>query len=342
MAIIKTLKGYTVLRGRMQTYLESGARLDAVAYFERYGKEPHRLLAMDYVNLAPWEQKDWGGAMDRTRENAGNDRDWNGKNAVFYNQFIISPDPADKIDLEGLRELATTWVNQNFGPNGKHGRYQVAIAYHDDNANRIPHAHIVVNNTNLETKRRLHFDADEYRDLRTSVQALCIERGLHHLDFQADDSGAPGWVSKPASEPHIEDELRSVKNRGGLKTGDFKRVVPREEQWYAQQGIKTWKQQIAEAVEAAARNSSGVDEFFAALDEEGVGHGFRKDGEVLYILQTADDVDTDRMVLGKTLGEDYTLTGIRERQLANLADITQRARHEGRRAWARKLPAPAR
>ena len=337
MAIIKTLKGYTVLRGRMQRYLESGARLDAVAYFERYGKEPDRLLAMDYVNLYPWEQKDWGGTMDELRRKCGNDRAWNGKSAVFYNQFVISPDPADKIGLDGLRELATAWVKMNFGPDGKIGRAQVAIAYHDDNANHIPHAHVVVNNTDLDTHKRLHFDPKQYKELRTSLQELCIERGLHHLDFQADDNGAPGWVSKPASEPRIEDEVRAKRKRGTLKTGDFKRIVPREEQWYAQQGIKTWKQQIAEAVEAAARNSSGVDEFFAALDEQGVGHGFRKDGEVLYILQPADDVETDQMVLGKTLGEDYTLTGIRERQLANLPDMTQRAKF--RADWDRDLSA---
>lgn len=35
------------------------------------------------------------------------------------------------------------------------GNYEVAVVYHDDNERRIPHAHVVVNNTNLNTGHRL-------------------------------------------------------------------------------------------------------------------------------------------------------------------------------------------
>lgn len=35
------------------------------------------------------------------------------------------------------------------------GDHQIAIVYHDDNANGIPQAHVVANNTNLKTGNRM-------------------------------------------------------------------------------------------------------------------------------------------------------------------------------------------
>jgi hypothetical protein len=60
--------------------------------------------------------------------------------------------------------------------------YEVAIVYHDDNASRIPHAHVVVNNTNLATRRRLQ-DPDP-RALKHNLQTLAKGRGLSDLDIR--------------------------------------------------------------------------------------------------------------------------------------------------------------
>lgn len=60
-------------------------------------------------------------------------------------RYVLSPDPGSRVDLAILRGLAVEWASEHFPD------YQVAIVYHDDNEGRIPHAHVVVNNTSLET-----------------------------------------------------------------------------------------------------------------------------------------------------------------------------------------------
>ena len=87
--------------------------------------------------------------MDRTRAAFGNDAAWNGHRARTWKHYILSPNPTDGIELPRLRGFATAWAKENFGD------YEVAIVYHDDNEGRIPHAHVVVNNTNLATGRRI-------------------------------------------------------------------------------------------------------------------------------------------------------------------------------------------
>lgn len=56
------------------------------------------------------------------------------------------------------------------------GDYQVTIVYHDDNARSIPHAHLVVNCTNLVTDNRLH--TDNPFELNRALQDMARERGL--------------------------------------------------------------------------------------------------------------------------------------------------------------------
>lgn len=56
----------------------------------------------------------------------------------------------------------------------------MTIVYHDDNAGRIPHAHVVVNNTNIVTGRRLQ-DPDP-KELKHSLQRMAKERELSDFD----------------------------------------------------------------------------------------------------------------------------------------------------------------
>lgn len=68
------------------------------------------------------------------------------------------------------------------------GRFEVAIAYHDDNKARgvqgkqgILHAHIVINNTELETKRRISglLTTKVVQAMRADLQTMSLERGWH-------------------------------------------------------------------------------------------------------------------------------------------------------------------
>ena len=145
---------------------------------ERYLERDGRAIGHDFVNLGCMERDDgsaagWASEMDETRALYGNGEPYRGKPAITYRHYIVSPDPADKIDLERLRELAVAWAKRHFGD------YQVAIVYHDDNENRIPHAHVVVNNTNVETGRRLH--VPDPKGLNRDLQRMARERGLGYL-----------------------------------------------------------------------------------------------------------------------------------------------------------------
>ena len=154
------------------------------AGIRRYLEKGNRALARDVMNL-PMEEwvgeshsehsiiGEWDAEMDRTREDYGTNAPWRGLDARTFEHFVISPDPEDGIDLDALRRLSRAWVDRHFKD------FEVAIVYHDDNESRIPHAHIVVNNTNLETGRRLQtrFPLDLNRDL----QEMARDRDLRFL-----------------------------------------------------------------------------------------------------------------------------------------------------------------
>lgn len=168
MPIVKAISGHTTCQ-KVKTYLE----------------KRNRALARDFFNLS-WDEREmegfdeslkenveWADEMDFTRSQFGNDKPYEGRRARTYKHFIISPDPEDDIDLASLRELAGAWAMRYFGD------FQVAIVYHDDNQNNIPHAHLVVNCTNLSTGNRLH--TDNPFELNRALQDMARERGLSGL-----------------------------------------------------------------------------------------------------------------------------------------------------------------
>lgn len=107
--------------------------------------------------------------MDGTRSRWRNDTPWGGRPCRTYKHYVLSPDPKDHVGLDDLRELTVSWAREHFGD------YEVAIVYHDDNAGHIPHAHVVVNNTDIVTGRRLQ-DPDP-KELKLPLQRMAHERG---------------------------------------------------------------------------------------------------------------------------------------------------------------------
>ena len=179
----------------------------SVGGIKRYLEKKNRALAKDLFNLSwdergncndPQENKEfvlWDVEMDVTRASAGHNEPWKGKQARTFKHFVISPDPQDRIDLEALRELASSWVLKHFPDN------QIAIIYHDDNEGSIPHAHIVVNSTDLRTGRRMHTDHPE--DLNRDLQDMAREMGLTGLSNEMPKRGEKKpEASTPRSRRH--------------------------------------------------------------------------------------------------------------------------------------------
>lgn len=80
------------------------------------------------------------------------------------------PEPRGSVSLSEFRSVTMSRVEESFTD------YEVAIVYHDDNKHRVPHAHVVVNNTNLVIGRQLQ-DPDP-RAFKRSAQRIAREVGL--------------------------------------------------------------------------------------------------------------------------------------------------------------------
>lgn len=225
-------------------------------YLER-DNDRDRALAHDFVNLYFEEQTQWAEVMDKTRRQVGNDRAWGGKQAVTYRQFIISPSPADNIDLETLRELTMEWVHEFFGTGlerGVLGDYQVAVVYHDDNDEGIPHAHVVVNNTDLETCRRLHIDDVQDAMLADRLQDMAKERGLSFFDN------------------------KSIPKKERIFRGSF---ITRAERERMKNNLWCYKQDLRNMVDIAMRTSRDEPGFISQIRRLGA-NAYVKDGDYVF------------------------------------------------------------
>jgi hypothetical protein len=267
MPFVKPISGHTKL-GAAQRYLE------------REG----RALARDFLNLdAPmagigedglpeYREYDWASIMDETREKLGNDSPFKGRKARTYKHYVFSPDPRDAVSLSQLRSVTMSWVEENFGD------YEVAVVYHDDNEHHVPHAHVIVNNTNLVTGRRLQ-DPDP-RALKRSAQRIAGEMGLSRF------SDRPGRASERDSDVYM------------------RRHVDRPEAEYGGRGEYSWVADIRARVDVARSLSRSPEDFQSALKEMGISvrvSARRADDWVYSLAGTP-----SRQVSGSRLGASYT------------------------------------
>lgn len=195
MPLLKPISGHTSCKG-VYRYLTKGGRA----------------LAADYLILDVPEREgvafDWAAAMDDTRSRWRNDTPWGGRPCRTYKHYVLSPDPKDHVSLDALRELTVAWAREHFG------NFEVAIVYHNDNAGNIPHAHVVVNNTNVVTGRRLQ-DPDP-RELKHSLQRMAANRGLSDFDSAEERASVRGRVRpRTLQAEHVCRAEREIAEKGG-------------------------------------------------------------------------------------------------------------------------------
>lgn len=168
MPLLKPIAGHTGCAG-IKRYLEKGGRALGIRVMNFAWQEEH---VFEDIAAAP-VGFDWAASMDATRHACGNDTPYRGKPARTFKHFVLSPDPQDGLSTGQVAELAGFWALKHFAD------FEVAIVLHDDNENRIPHAHIVVNNTNLVTERRLQ--TPDPLELNRSLQELAEARGYRFM-----------------------------------------------------------------------------------------------------------------------------------------------------------------
>ena len=275
MPVIKPIAGHTSVRS-VSDYLQKDGRA----------------LAVDLYNLS-WDEDrdaeldpdlkqdvDWAAEMDLTRIANGNNTPWRGKRARTYMHFIVSPDPKDKVTLSQLRELTRAWVRENWDD------YECAAVFHDDNANEVMHAHVVVNNTNLATGNR--FQNPDPRKMQASIQRLAEERGL---SFFVDVS---------------DEEKRRSAAKGGVAPKTRQAVyVRRAEREIAGKGGYSWVADIRNRVTIAKRAAETPGEYLQILGLMGVdvSEASRKGGRSDWLYSMAET--PSKRIRGENLGLAY-------------------------------------
>lgn len=284
MAVLKAINGHTGC-GRIKDYLEKGGRALLRDFFNLSWDE----VEDKGLDAALKDEVDWAREMDALRRDYGNDTPWKGQRAITFRHYVISPDPGDNIGLDGLRELTHAWVRKHFSG------YQVAVIYHDDNRQRIPHAHIVVNNTNLETGRRLHIP--NALEMNRSLQEVARARGLAAFDNEM-PRGRVGQ-SDPRTPPRPRTRWASYVNKA--------------ERGILDAGAYSWVSDIRNRVSVAKVLSRNEGEFMRILElmeievAENSLHAPRED----WIFSLADQ--PSRKVSGERLGMTFGKIALTER-----------------------------
>lgn len=260
--------------------------LKCVYHIQDYLEKNNRAIARDFLNfsLDRDHTRNWSYFFDMSRARDGNDRRWGGKDPVTYQHFIISPDPRDGVDLDTLRAFVTEWANDLFGGGeGSLGEFEVAIVYHDDNKRGIPHAHAVVNNTDLATGKKLHISNSQNKFLATHLQDLALKYGL--TAFETDGSAK--------LEPTLKIKRTAAEN-----------AIRKERKF-------SWKQELRNVADIAVRTSDGIPQFLDACAAYGVEVSVSQ-SDMDYIYKHPAN-PTRWCCSGKQLGESYVPRAIRER-----------------------------
>lgn len=265
-----------------------------------------RALGHDFFSLMPGrEQEEWANRMDFTRHMNGNDINIGEKSAVTYQHFVISPDPQDEVDLDTLRSLTTEWAEEMFGnefvmsdtpgdygsKKGVFGIYEVAIIYHDDNTNKVPHAHVIVNNTNLTNGKRLQISKhDNEVVMPNRLQEIAREHGLHYFDNNNAES----------NKTQKKGRYYTKKERSIIRSGKF-----------------SWKQNLADLIDIAKQTSTDEKTFLNACEKFGIQIE-EKDGDWIFYHPKN---QTRWKASGYRIGQDYT-----KEALLESIDMTQKTK----------------
>ncbi len=270
-----------------------------VKWMWKYLTKNERDIGRDFINCYEWvpitEQFAWE-QMDQTRKLADNNRDWGSKKARTFYHFILSPDPKDDISLDMLREIACEWTHHFFG------EYECAIVYHDDNEHEIKHAHIVVNNTNIETFNRVQIPKP--RLLYDHLEKLARERGLHSFVSTDDDTPRRSikldqeqWKTIEALE--AERSSKGVHPRKEARTHTKAKQLEDHIVWSRR---FSWVKDIRIRVLCAIKISNDEKSFKDALTCLGVRLVETKKHEWKFIHPAKDSWT----ITGKRLGQDFT------------------------------------
>ena len=221
----------------------------AIGYITRKDKAKY----IDVQNL--FEDEDYTAQFKETAARFGKYTDYDERK---YYHFKLSPDRKDRADPRMVHEYARACAEKMFPD------CECVIATHTDT--QTVHSHIVVNAVHPLTGRKLHFNDDEYAELKDMANEIGKEFGFSSLDFR-----------KKAENNRTQDEQHII-----LKGGT------------------SWKEELREVIEEGKLLASDESEFFAHLAKYGV-KVTRSGKDYSYLLP-----EKSKAVRGQKLGDNYT------------------------------------
>jgi len=300
--MLKTAKCGAGSTRRVAKYLaETPLRRDA------YGHDMANYLALDHAKARAKifghskdlsdDQMSWYKVMDETRRRWGKDEppEWFKERMKEnpklkwrnYYHYIISPDPRDRPSPETVAAVADEWCQRMFGDeNG----YQWIYSVHDDNGNRIMHAHVIINAVNRLDGKKVHISKRMSDELARELQAIAAKHDLRTL-------------------PDLKERRRKLANERKARTEQAVRMSHAERDMRLD-GRRSWVAEIRDTIDECVSKAKTYDNFISLMHARGYrvetsrrGLGFRH----------PDSTGHDKKVLADKLGTAYSEEGLRER-----------------------------
>lgn len=165
MPMLFSISGHSASVGNCKDYLEQGPKSERsgiAGYVEKDG----RAAAKAFIGIERADQ--WGCEMDEMRRVFGQNK------GVTFRHFVLSPDPRDKASAKDVAAYAREWTIDRFGEN-----VHAAIIVHTDTDN--PHAHVVLNNIDTSTGKKIHISNKERDMLAVRAQQIGVSYGYRPL-----------------------------------------------------------------------------------------------------------------------------------------------------------------
>lgn len=302
MPFLKTISGGAGSCKQVDDYLSFGHRSmeDHEERMERYlagDKSATRSMAFGHSPGLPDSPFGWHKVMDATRKRFGKDRppEWferkrqSNPDLVWrnYYQWVLSPDPKDRASAEEVGQLAQEWCEMVWP--AEQG-WQWIWSVHDDNANGVMHAHVILNAVNSSNGLKAQITPEDSDNMARVAQEIAREHGMGTL-------------------PDLSERRKAMREGRQAPTIQSVRMSAAERS-LRRRGRRSWVAEIRDAIDESIANSSDWDEFVERFEADGFKVEWSRRG-IGY--RHPDSGGHDKKVLASSLGLNYDEFGIRAR-----------------------------
>lgn len=302
MPFLKTISGGAGSCKQVDDYLSFGHRSmeDHEERMERYlagDKSASRSMAFGHSPGLPDTPFGWHKVMDATRKRFGKDRppEWferkrqSNPDLVWrnYYQWVLSPDPKDRASAEEVGQLAQEWCERVWPT--EQG-WQWIWSVHDDNANGVMHAHVILNAVNSSNGLKAQITPEDSDNMARVAQEIAREHGMGTL-------------------PDLSERRKAMREGRQAPTIQSVRMSAAERS-LRRRGRRSWVAEIRDAIDRSIENSSDWDEFVEKFEADGFKVEWSRRG-IGY--RHPDSGGHDKKVLASSLGSSYEEFGIRAR-----------------------------